>query len=92
MPIWVSEPIGLARPWRIGFDAGDEGGGDGAHAGQQDAELAGGGADDGGVRHVGKNLPAQGRAMRPERAGGKNARGAAASPIYLFDHQYKNHL
>ena len=45
VPIWVSEPIGLAMPAPDRLDAGHERGGDRAHAGSQDAELAGGGLD-----------------------------------------------
>ena len=45
MPIWVSEPIGLASPLRMAKHAGNGGGADGAEADEQHAELAVCGSD-----------------------------------------------
>ncbi len=43
--IWLIEPIGGVQALAGGDDAGDEGRGNGAHAGREDTELAGGGSD-----------------------------------------------
>jgi hypothetical protein len=40
VPIWVSDPIGLASPAANGLDAGDHGGGHGAQADHHHSQFA----------------------------------------------------